>query len=463
MSVWLQPDLTAHRRRHVFSAGRPLRPARIRVGLPGDRAGLARRPRQGHGAGRTQILDGLRDYARSSTCQPRSQRTTVPSDWGDFPPRRTNRSRRSSLTPNGAGSAAPKFPRPGHAAFARCVIAGVGWAGTDDTGRPASRMLLVTLDHMAAGRHARSPRRRVSPLLRGPLSGTSRTLRKCFTTRRNSTVAYPRRHFRLSGAERVCRRRPRYSWLRATHDLRLTRRRRFFTARRMRTASSRHGQPEHAEGAFYVWTQRGDRVRSRRRIEAKIFGEHFGVRDPEGNAPRRQRPARREFTGKNILYVHPARLPNAGCHQRAGACTRLKTPSCYQIGPQRRRPRPHLDDKIITAWNGLMISAFARAAQVLGDPTSTWRPPGARRILSGETSLPRNGGHPVAFVSAEGPSPRRGVRRRLRLLDPGSAGPVYEAGFDIGGSALGGAASGQARRAFPTTAEARRLFLFRRA
>ena len=33
-----------------------------------------------------------------------------------------------------------------------------------------------------------------------------------------------------------------------------------------------------------------------------------------------------------------------------------------------KRPRPHLDDKIITAWNGLMISAFARAAQVLDDP-----------------------------------------------------------------------------------------------
>ena len=32
-----------------------------------------------------------------------------------------------------------------------------------------------------------------------------------------------------------------------------------------------------------------------------------------------------------------------------------------------KRPRPHLDDKIITAWNGLMISAFARGAQVFGD------------------------------------------------------------------------------------------------
>ncbi len=33
-----------------------------------------------------------------------------------------------------------------------------------------------------------------------------------------------------------------------------------------------------------------------------------------------------------------------------------------------QRPRPHLDDKIIAAWNGLMIFAYARAAQVLDDP-----------------------------------------------------------------------------------------------
>ncbi|TMQ73687.1 MAG: thioredoxin domain-containing protein [Candidatus Eisenbacteria bacterium] len=37
------------------------------------------------------------------------------------------------------------------------------------------------------------------------------------------------------------------------------------------------------------------------------------------------------------------------------------------LAARAQRVRPHRDDKVITAWNGLMISAFARGARVLGD------------------------------------------------------------------------------------------------
>jgi uncharacterized protein YyaL (SSP411 family) len=36
---------------------------------------------------------------------------------------------------------------------------------------------------------------------------------------------------------------------------------------------------------------------------------------------------------------------------------------------REKRPRPHLDDKIVTAWNGLMISGFAKGFQVLREPS----------------------------------------------------------------------------------------------
>ncbi len=45
------------------------------------------------------------------------------------------------------------------------------------------------------------------------------------------------------------------------------------------------------------------------------------------------------------------------------------------FGARAERHRPHLDDKVITAWNGLMIAAAARAARVLVDSPrrAEWR------------------------------------------------------------------------------------------
>jgi uncharacterized protein YyaL (SSP411 family) len=46
-----------------------------------------------------------------------------------------------------------------------------------------------------------------------------------------------------------------------------------------------------------------------------------------------------------------------------------------------KRPPPLLDDKILTSWNGLMVSAFARAALVLDDDDARARAQAAARFL----------------------------------------------------------------------------------
>ena len=109
-----------------------------------------------------------------------------------------------------------------------------------------------------------------------------------------------------------------------------------------------------AEGAFYVWTKAEiDRVLG---SSAEIFNFHYGVEE-NGNAPAGADP-HGEFVGKNILIEKHSLGENAGLLAEA----RKKL---FEV--RAKRPRPHLDDKIITAWNGLMISAFARAAQILDD------------------------------------------------------------------------------------------------
>ncbi|HEX8280693.1 MAG TPA: hypothetical protein VF551_04910, partial [Chthoniobacterales bacterium] len=118
-----------------------------------------------------------------------------------------------------------------------------------------------------------------------------------------------------------------------------------------------HGRPEHAEGAFYVWTEREiDDVLG---ADAKLFKDVYGVM-PNGNAPAGADP-HGELRGKNVL-IRRREAANAEEAEILARCReRLFT-------VRNKRPRPHLDDKIITAWNGLMISAFARAAQVLDEP-----------------------------------------------------------------------------------------------
>jgi len=138
-----------------------------------------------------------------------------------------------------------------------------------------------------------------------------------------------------------------------------------------------------AEGAFYIWTKK--EIDDALGDAGEIFDFHYGVQ-PHGNAPEGSDP-HDEFRGKNILIAR---------HTMADTAQRFRNTGILPVGPagaspadekpedavrgllencreklfaiRAKRPRPHLDDKIITAWNGLMISAYARGAQVLDDP-----------------------------------------------------------------------------------------------
>jgi len=130
-----------------------------------------------------------------------------------------------------------------------------------------------------------------------------------------------------------------------------------------------HRAPLHktAEGAFYVWTKK--EIDDALGDAAEVFDFHYAVQ-PHGNAPEGSDP-HDEFRGKNILIERHTVAETAERFKKSEQEIRdsLAKSSEKLFAIRAKRPRPHLDDKIIAAWNGLMISAYARAAQVL-DPAA---------------------------------------------------------------------------------------------
>jgi uncharacterized protein YyaL (SSP411 family) len=118
--------------------------------------------------------------------------------------------------------------------------------------------------------------------------------------------------------------------------------------------------PHKKEGAFYLW--RADELDQLLGDDSRVVKLRFGV-EPDGNAP--QDP-QQEFTGKNLLYA--ARSVDEVAKQ-----TSIPAEEVVEILNRTRikmfkvrldRPRPYRDDKILTAWNGLAIAAFARMSRV---------------------------------------------------------------------------------------------------
>jgi uncharacterized protein YyaL (SSP411 family) len=119
---------------------------------------------------------------------------------------------------------------------------------------------------------------------------------------------------------------------------------------------------EAGEGAFYVWT-RGEILNLIGEELGQLVCYHFGVEDG-GNA---LFDPQHEFTGRNILYVAHGLKETAEKFNKpeAEVGSLLQGARDRLFDARLKRPRPHRDDKVLTSWNGLMISALARAYQAL--------------------------------------------------------------------------------------------------
>jgi uncharacterized protein YyaL (SSP411 family) len=127
-------------------------------------------------------------------------------------------------------------------------------------------------------------------------------------------------------------------------------------------ASSPKPPAHKVEGAFYVWT--ADEIVRHLGEHAPAFVGRYGVL-PNGNAPF---DPQHEFTNKNLLYtaLSIADIAKGLNKTPIEVAESLLQSRKILFDTRELRPRPLLDDKVLTAWNGLMIAAFARASRVLG-------------------------------------------------------------------------------------------------
>jgi len=122
---------------------------------------------------------------------------------------------------------------------------------------------------------------------------------------------------------------------------------------------------EKGEGAFYIWSATEiQQVLGAR--DATIFGARFGVRE-NGNV---DEDPHGEFTGRNILYQAATEEEVASKYEWQTEDVQRAIEGAREalIKQRSTRVRPHLDDKVLTSWNAMMISAFAKGSQALGEP-----------------------------------------------------------------------------------------------
>jgi uncharacterized protein YyaL (SSP411 family) len=174
---------------------------------------------------------------------------------------------------------------------------------------------------------------------------------------------------------------------------------------------------------------------------ATIFNRVYGV-EADGNSPAGSDP-HGELVGKNTLIRRLTTEEAAKLFEKSEAEieSSLAESRLKLLELRAKRPRPHLDDKIITAWNGLMISAFARGANALGESKYLEAAQRSARFLRDQ--LWKDGALLRSY--RQGASEVGGFCDDYAFLIAGLL-DLYEADFDTGLAGLGSRASSEAGR-----------------
>ncbi|XP_076888595.1 uncharacterized protein LOC143539063 [Bidens hawaiensis] len=138
-----------------------------------------------------------------------------------------------------------------------------------------------------------------------------------------------------------------------------------FSAEDADSAESGKNPTKKKEGAFYVWT--ASEIEDIVGEHANLFKEHYHIKKSGNCDISSMSDPHKEFKGKNVLIERKSAnelasklgMPLEKYQEILGVCRKKL------FDARSKRPRPHLDDKVIVSWNGLAISSFARASKIL--------------------------------------------------------------------------------------------------
>lgn len=167
-------------------------------------------------------------------------------------------------------------------------------------------------------------------------------------------------------------------------------------------SSSKGADGKMDEGAFYVWSK--EEIEKAAGAAAPLVEAVFGI-ESRGNLPL-DSPMRKRLGNTNVLAVKqsPEAAGKALGMDAATARAQFEEARTKLAAARRNRPRPTLEDKVLTSWSGVAISGFARTGWALNDAALVDRGQKAADFILTKLRSP-DGGLLHAFLDGASPLP----------------------------------------------------------